>query len=208
MIGFTGIFLILFVILHLSGNLLLYVGLENYNQYAHNLHSNETLLIVAEIILLILFVLHVLLSINVSIQNRKARDEKYAMLRSKQGRTPLTASTVMLVSGMVVLGFILLHLADLRFSLRHQVGPEVSPAAHTLLVLQDPLSATVYFFGSLFLGYHLWHAFQSAFQTYGLENSRYTPWIKKIGIALAIILAVGFASFPVWGMLKHWGILP
>lgn len=85
--------------------------------------------------------------------------------------------------------------------------PGVQPATHALLVLQDPISAIVYFFGSLFLGYHIWHAFESVFQTYGLNHNRYTPWVKKISIVLAIILAVGFASFPVYGILIRLGVL-
>jgi succinate dehydrogenase / fumarate reductase cytochrome b subunit len=207
-VGLTGILLIGFVISHLAGNLLIYLGMDAYNEYAHALHAKEELLLAAEIGLLIVFILHVVISIKVSIQHKKARANEYAVFRSKQGKSPITPSSLMLVSGIIVLGFILLHLADLRFNLRHAVSNEVQPATHTLLVLQDPISATVYFFGSLFLGWHLWHAFQSAFQTYGLDHARYTPWIKKIGIALAVVLALGFASFPVWGILTKLGVLP
>lgn len=206
-VGFTGAFLILFVVGHLTGNLLLYVGLEAYNHYAHALHENETLLHIIEITLLTLFLLHVALAIKVSREHRKARPEKYKVHRSKQGRSKVTASAIMLFSGIIVLGFILLHLADLRFDLRHHVPLTVEPATHTLLVLQDPISAVVYFFGSLFLGYHLWHAFESLFQTYGLNHYRYTPKIKKLGMILAFLLAIGFASFPVWGTLIRLGVL-
>jgi len=205
-IGFTGVFLIIFVIAHLSGNLLLYVGLEAYNDYAYALHKNESLLHAVEIILLALFVTHILMAISVSRQHKKARPDKYAQHRSKQERSKVTPSAVMLVSGIIVLGFLLLHLADLRFDLRHSVPPSVEPAEHTLLVLQDPISAIVYFFGSLFLGWHIWHAFESVFQTYGLNHPRYTPLLKNIGILLAIILAIGFASFPVLGILLKYGV--
>ena len=206
-VGLTGLGLVFFVISHLGGNLLLYVGADSYNAYAHALHSKEILLAIAEIGLLICFLAHILLAIQVSRENCRARPDTYAMRRSKQGRSPMTPSAVMLVSGSIVLVFLLLHMADMRFSLRHKVGPEVSPAAHTLMVLRDPISGTVYFLGSLFLGYHLWHGFQSMFQTFGLNDSRYTPWIKKIGLALAIILGLGFASFPVWGLLIKLGVV-
>lgn len=206
-IGITGAGLILFVISHLTGNFLLYVGLEDYNEYARALHSNETLLHIIEVGLLVVFLIHIGLAIKVSREHRRARPQSYAMHRSKQGHSKIYASSIMIYSGLVVLGFVLLHLADLRFNLRHPVAPGVQPASHTLLVLQDPISGSVYFFGSLFLGYHLWHAFESVFQTYGLNHHRYTPWIKKIGIALAIILGVGFASFPVWGLLIKLGVV-
>jgi succinate dehydrogenase / fumarate reductase cytochrome b subunit len=206
-VGLTGLGLVLFVISHLGGNLLLYLGMEQYNAYAHGLHSKEFLLHIAEVGLLIFFVVHILLAIQVSRENRKARPVDYALRRSKQDRGRFNSSNIMLFSGTLVLAFVLLHLADLRFNLRHRVGPEVEPATHTLLVLQDPISGTVYFFGSLLLGYHLWHGIQSVFQTYGLNHHRYTPWIKKIGIALAVLLGLGFASFPVWGLLIKLGVL-
>lgn len=192
---------------HLSGNLLLYLGFENYNAYAAELHSNEILLHIVEVALLLTFLIHISLAIKVSREHRQARPEHYKMHRSKQGKTRFTASSIMLISGSIVLAFLLLHLADLRFNLRHHVASGVSPASHTLLVLQDPISGTVYFLGSLFLGWHIWHAFQSVFQTYGLNHNRYTPWIKKIGIVLAIILGLGFASFPVWGLLVRLGVV-
>lgn len=201
LIGLSGLALIGFVVVHLAGNLLLYAGLEQYNTYAHALHSQKLILPIAEVALLVLFVTHIALAIKVTRQHRQARTQAYGQHRSKQGRTKATASALMIVSGFIILGFLFLHLADMRFNLRNAVGPEVEPATHTLLVLQDPVSAIVYFLGSLFLGYHIWHAFQSVFQTYGLNHHQYTPWIKRVGKILAIILALGFASFPVWGML-------
>jgi len=207
LMAITGLGLILFVIVHLSGNLLLYLGLDAYNEYAHALHSKEALLHVAEIGLLVLFSLHIYYAIKVSRAHRRARPQGYVMKVSKQDRTRIHASNIMLYSGLIILGFVLLHLADLRFNLRHSVPPTVQPATHTLLVLQDPISGTVYFLGSLFLGYHLWHAFQSAFQTLGWNHPRYTPWIKRLGILLAILLGLGFASFPVWGLLLRLGVL-
>lgn len=206
-VGLTGAGLILFVIGHLAGNLLLYAGLGSYNEYAHALHANENLLHVIEIGLLITFGLHILLAIRVSREHRRARPKGYVQHRSKQGRSKVYAANIMIYSGLIVLGFILLHLADLRFNLRHPVPAGVEPATHTLLVLQDPISMSVYFLGSLFLAYHLWHAVQSVFQTYGLNHSRYTPFIKKVGIILAIILGMGFASFPVWGLLLKLGVV-
>lgn len=206
-IGLTGVGLILFVLAHLSGNLLLYLGMEAYNEYAHTLHANGWLLHIAEIGLLFVFLIHIALAIKVTRAHRRARPQGYQKHQSKQGECKTTPSAIMIVSGFIVLGFVLLHLADLRFNLRNPVGPDVEPATHTLLVLQDPISAVVYFLGSLFLGYHIWHAFQSVFQTYGLNHHRYTPWVKKAGKILAIVLALGFASFPVWGILIRLGVL-
>jgi len=205
--GLTGFLLIGFVVVHLAGNLLLYAGFENYNVYAHKLHGTS-LLLGAEIGLLILFVLHVFYALQTSLENRRARPEGYVKSKSKQDRSPVNASAIMFVSGAIILGFVILHLADMRFALRLAGPAEEDPASRTFRVLQNPISATVYFFGSIFLGYHLWHGFQSVFQTFGLRHPRYTPLIRGFGIFLAILLALGFASFPVWANLKKWGILP
>ncbi len=204
--GLTGLLLIGFVIVHLAGNLLLYVGIEDYNNYAHALHSKPGLVLVAEIGLLALFLAHILIAVGITRENRAARPEGYQMRRSKQNRTAATPSALMFVSGAILLGFILLHLADFRFHLRNPGPDGEEPFAKALRLLQDPVSAGVYFVGSLFLGWHLVHGFQSVFQTLGWNHPKYTPLIKKAGVALAVVLALGFASFPVWAMLKKYGV--
>lgn len=205
--GLTGLLLVGFVIVHLSGNFLLYVGFENYNKYAHALHSTP-LLRIAEAILYTLFLVHIYLAIALTRENRKARPEAYAKRRSKQDKSRWTPSAVMFVSGALLLGFIILHLSDFTFLLRLKGPLGESPADKALRILQDPISAPVYFIGSLLLGWHLAHGIASVFQTYGLRDSRYTPWVERLGVIFAIVLALGFASFPVWANLKRWGILP
>jgi len=206
--GLTGFFLIGFSLIHLAGNLLLYVGDGAYNHYAHRLHANPSLVLVAEIILLILFGAHIFLGFQLTIANRRARPDSYAMRRSKQGNTKATPSATMFVTGALILGFVLLHLADFRFHLRNPGPSDEEPFVKALRLLQDPVTATVYFLGSLLLGWHLWHGFQSAFQSLGLRHPKYTPLIYKFGVAIALLLGLGFASFPVWAFLKKFGVLP
>lgn len=205
--GLTGLFLVLFTVVHLSGNLLLYAGFQKYNDYAHALHSTS-LIYLAEAGLAVLFVLHLYLAIVLTRQNRAARPEGYEMKRSKRGKTAVTPSAVMFVSGAILLGFLILHLSDFTFLLRLK-GPEGEhPADKALRILQDPISGPIYFLGSLILGWHLWHGIQSTFQSLGLRHPRYTPWIRRVGIFLAVVLSLGFASFPVWAFCKKWGWLP
>ncbi len=206
--GLTGLLLIGFVFTHLGGNLLMYVGFDKYNGYAHTLHSYPNFIIAAETGLLILFLAHILIAFSITRENRAARQQGYAMKRSKQGRSSATPSAIMFISGAIVLGFILLHLSEFRFELRHP-GPEgEEPFVKALRLLQDPVTASVYFVGSLFLGWHLMHGFQSAFQTFGWNHPKYTPFIKKLSILIALVVGLGFASFPVWAMLKKTGVLP
>jgi succinate dehydrogenase / fumarate reductase cytochrome b subunit len=199
-VGLSGLLLCGFLLVHLTGNFLIYSRADDYrvyNDYAHALHSNA-LLPVAEVALLILFVVHIALTIYVVVRNRGARPDGYAVKRSKRGKSALTAHNVMHWTGFVVLAFVVLHLADFRFGLRHPEHDVLSPAHRALAILHDPLSAGIYTVGSLLLGYHLYHGFQSAFQTLGASNPRTNPAIRLVGAIFAVLVAVGFASFPVW----------
>ncbi len=206
LIGLTGLLLIGFSMVHLSGNLLLFVGPSAYNEYAHNLHAFK-LLILAEIFLFSLFIAHIAIAIQVTLDNRRARSQNYAVKKSKQGRSEWTPSVIMHISGAILLGFLILHLSDFTFELRLKGPDGESPFDKAWRILQNPISGPVYFIGSILLGWHLWHGFQSGFQTFGLSHSKYTPWIKRIGIFLSILLAIGFASLPLVAYLKKWGVL-
>jgi succinate dehydrogenase / fumarate reductase cytochrome b subunit len=107
----------------------------------------------------------------------------------------------MFATGIVVLLFLLLHLSDMRFPIRTHAGD--LPFDRTVAVLRDPLSAIVYLLGSIVLGYHVLHGFQSAFQTLGLNHPKYTPIIKSLSFLFAITVAVGFGSFPLWAWAFH-----
>ena len=200
-IGLSGLALCGFLVAHLAGNLLIYLpegNYEAYNEYAHALHANP-LLPVAEIVLYIFFLAHIAITIRAVLANRAARPDGYAVKRSKRGKSAVTPHNVMHITGLVVLAFLVLHLLDLRFDVRFPASAYAEPSDRALAVLKDPLSAGLYTVGSLLLGYHLWHGFQSGFQTLGAQHPRVTPALKTLGIVFAIVVAVGFASFPVWG---------
>lgn len=206
----TGLALCGFLVVHLGGNLLLYVGAEKYNHYAHALHAQEVLLLVAEIGLLVTFLLHIWLALKTSSENNAARPTDYAMRQSKMDAGPLAQppSAIMLGTGVVVLAFLLVHLSDFRLfdyfrekGIRHN-SPVVNPDSFTraLTILRDPISWVVYIVGSLALGYHVLHGVESAFQTLGLNHPKYTPLIKFLSVVFALIVALGFASFPIWAL--------
>lgn len=197
--GATGLLLCGFLVVHLAGNLLLFQGAEHYNKYAHKLHENE-LLPVAEAGLLVLFMLHIILAFTTARVNTAARSVGY---REKQSKLStgliLQPHNYMFVTGVIVLGFLLLHLSDMRVAeldLRLKHDPQATPAENALRVLRDPISATVYLLGSLVLGFHLLHGFQSAFKSLGLNHPKYTPFLTKLGILFAAVIGIGFASLP------------
>lgn len=197
--GITGLLLCGFLIAHLAGNLLMFAGEKWFNDYAHKLHEQWEFLIIAETGLFILFVAHIYLAFATSFGNAKAREEQYAVKQTKVPGRVIGANTWMFASGAVVLGFVLLHLTDLRLAadginLRGFKYESDNPFANTLMVLKNPISRAVYVVGAIILGIHLSHGFSSAFQSLGLNHPKYMPLIKVLGKVFAVVIAVGFAS--------------
>ncbi len=200
--GVTGLLLCGFLVFHLAGNLLLYVGADAYNHYAHTLHEQKLLVAIAEVGLLVLFAAHIFLAFKTTQENRAARRVEYQTKKSKlQGRMIgelVSPEGWMFVSGAIVLAFLILHLSDFRFSLRLQGDAGEEPFAKAVRILQDRFSFWVYFLGCLILGVHLGHGFSSAFQSLGIAHPKYNALIRWVGVGFAILVAVGFASFPWW----------
>jgi succinate dehydrogenase / fumarate reductase cytochrome b subunit len=205
-LGITGLLLCGFLVVHLAGNVLMYVGAEQYNHYAHALHEQVVLLTVAEIGLLVLFLAHLALAGVTSWENRKSRNQEYAVKETKQGQPLLQffPHNWMLATGFVVFLFILLHLADFRLEWRNNIAAEEEPFEKAVRLLKDPITFVGYIAGVLVLGLHLSHGFASAFQSLGISHPKYNKCIKVLGTAFAVVVAVGFASFPLWAVLfKH-----
>jgi succinate dehydrogenase / fumarate reductase cytochrome b subunit len=197
----TGLLLCLFLVAHLGGNLLLYVGPQAYNSYAHGLHSQEWLVKIAEVILLILFVTHIYLAVRTTQENRSARNHSYLVKHSKLDAAPHTTSwpmhpeAWMFWSGAIVLGFLLLHLSEFTWEIRLRGQPGEEPFDKAVRILRDNVTSVVYLVGTLILGVHLWHGFASAFQSLGVSHPRYKNAIKWAGVVFAGVIGLGFASF-------------
>ncbi|MBN69749.1 MAG: succinate dehydrogenase [Gimesia sp.] len=205
--GITGLLLCGFLVVHLAGNLLVYVGADAYNNYAKELHS-MMLLPVAETGLFLLLFAHIALAFKLTSDNRKARQITYHEKQSKIqeppsifGRTPMgRTSSWMFISGSIILIFLIMHMIDMKLHLNPTVDyKDQSPFGIIVQVLGSGLSAPIYIVGTLVLGFHLSHGFWSAFQSLGLNHPKYTPLIKKLAILFAIVIAAGFVSLPLWG---------
>ncbi len=197
--GITGLLLCGFLVAHLAGNLLLFAGEKWFNDYAHKLHEQWELLIVAETGLAVLFLAHIYLAFSTAIGNARARHEQYSVKQPKVAGRIIGANTWMFASGAVVLGFVILHLIDLRLAadginLRGLDYKDKTPFEVTVMVLSNPISRVVYTIGAIILGVHLSHGFASAFQSLGLNHPKYMPLIKVVGQVFAFVIAIGFAS--------------
>ncbi|MCE9594986.1 MAG: succinate dehydrogenase cytochrome b subunit [Planctomycetes bacterium] len=198
----TGLLLIGFLVVHLAGNLTLFsddTG-EHFDAYSTKLMSFGPLLTLAEIGLAVLFVVHLALGLRVTFENRAARAQRYALERDRGSRS--FASSTMLVTGCLVLVFVVVHLLDFRFRERASDGL----AAMVVRRLSEPAGVLIYLVGVTALGIHLSHAFRSALQTLGLNDTRFDRPLVRLGRVLAIGLGVGFALFPLIlfsGARKH-----
>jgi succinate dehydrogenase / fumarate reductase, cytochrome b subunit len=201
LVGLSGIGLVAFIAVHLAGNFLMYAGGDAYNHYAEALHAN-VLIPFVEIGLLACFAVHIGLSLYLKAKSSAARPERYAVGGSKAGKPWYSPSKTMVITGLVVLAFVLLHLWDVRVPrlLGKNTGSELD---HTFAVLRNGFSGPVYLVGSLLLGIHLSHGFQSAFQSLGLKFPKYGTLIDRAGLLIALVVAVGFASFPVYALLTR-----
>ena len=184
----TGLIWYGFLVGHLIGNFLLFKGDggEAFDTYAKFL-ENFPLLIPIELFLVAAVALHVYLAISVTADNKRARPVGYQVNRSSGGRS--LASSSMAYTGTLTLVFIIVHVATFKF------GDRIDGSLYKLVVqtFQQTGYAVWYIIAMLVLGFHLWHAFHSAFQTLSLRSKV----IRNVGSALCIFIATGFALLPI-----------
>lgn len=203
----TGLGMVLFLIMHLLGNLQIYSSGSGFNDYAKALHDGP-LIVLADIGLLIAFPLHVLMVIWLAKDNAKARgDQAYKVSGTKQKRgfAAVLASKTTLYGGMLLLFFVVVHVW--HFRLQHDAiahgtfAPGIAAGdlkAAVIDTLSKPHWGILYAVGSLVTGWHLFHGIQAGFRSIGAYHPRYTPIIIKAGAGLSTIIGVGFAAIPVW----------
>jgi succinate dehydrogenase / fumarate reductase cytochrome b subunit len=203
----TGSFLIIFLIIHLIGNLTLFLGPEAFNAYVSTLDVVKPLIRVIELVLLAAFILHIFSGLRLWIENKMANPKKYAINVGIDNSTIF--SRTMFVTGSIIFIFLVLHLATLFYRFNFY-DPEGFASQHqyfeiVVSFLTMPWYSILYIVAVFLLGFHLNHGFQSAFQTFGLTHKKYTPFIEKLGTFFAIIMALGFASMPIYFLFFYGG---
>lgn len=203
LVALTGLSLVGFLILHLAGNLLILAGPDKFNAYSHALISNP-LVIPAELGLIALLLIHVVKAVQHVVRGRMARPETYnkQVWAGGPSRKSLGSAT-MFVSGILLLLFLVIHIATLKFGTYYPsgIGAELHVRDLYRLVIevfQSPGVVVFYVVSMVVVGLHLRHGISSAFQSLGLMSPGWTTTILSSGLWLAIILAAGFALIPVW----------
>lgn len=204
MMSLAGLFLIVFLLVHLGINLLLILddSTENFNRAAHFMASNP-LIKVMEIVLFGGFLLHIIYGLVVQVQNWLSRPRGYQVANYSQSSF---FSKFMIHTAAIIFVFLVLHLSDFYFKAKFGGGIEeisypdgfVTEDMGSLVLAKFKIPGYVilYVVSFLFLGFHLLHGFQSAFQTLGLNHKTYTPIIKFLGVLYTFLVVAGFALIP------------
>jgi succinate dehydrogenase / fumarate reductase, cytochrome b subunit len=207
--SFTGLFLILFLLVHcyVNANVLFSNGEENFNRAAHFMGSN-ILIRIMEIGLFAGFILHIVQGYMLEAQNRAKRTVKYAVSAGNVNSKWYSRSMALL--GTLILLFLIVHLVHFwvpsRFGGLQPVTYGEDEMHNLYARMQDIFQQWwvigLYILGCFSLAWHLLHGFQSAFQTLGLSNRKYIGIIKNTGIAFSIVVPLVFALMPVF---MHFG---
>ena len=196
----TGLFLVTFLIVHLSGNLLLLKndGGVAFNEYSEFM-ATSPLIRVPEIILFAGFLLHIVWGLGLALKNQKARPTRYKVNRAAENST--FYSRFMVYSGMVVLIFLLLHLWQFFF-IHRILGTQETMYETVVMAFRNPIFSIGYLVAFVLLAFHLAHGFQSAFQSLGLQvNKRLHRRLTSAGLAFSVLICAGFATIPLYFLL-------
>jgi succinate dehydrogenase / fumarate reductase cytochrome b subunit len=192
MMAVSGLFFCVFLVLHLAGNLTIYMGKDAFISYAEHLHSLGPLLTLAEWGLLIFAVTHISTGLFLFYQNFKARPTRYAVNKRAGGRT--LGSATMPYTGVILLLFVIYHLVNFHFvDKTHTTIFQIVSTAFA-----QPSYVLIYTFAMIIAAVHVSHGFWSAFQTLGANHPKYTPFLRGLSLVFSLIVGIGFGFIPIY----------
>ncbi len=212
LMAFSGLFLMFFLVQHLSINMMSVISEDLFNNVSHFMGTNALVQGLLQPILIFAVVFHFVMGFYLERQNNHARGVKYAMYNG--GANASWMSRNMIYSGLVILAFLALHFMDFwipeintKYILNDMDGLNAEGNFRYFEELQhkfsNPLRVGAYVIAFILLALHLLHGFQSAFQSVGFNSRKYTPIIKKLGNAFAILVPLGFIFIALFHFFNH-----
>lgn len=199
--GVSGLVWAGFVLTHMLGNLLIFVGPDAYNVYGHKIVTSG-ILYAAEAVLVLALLAHVVMAVLLTLENRMARGKQRYAMKPSGSKGPRFASTTMAVQGSLILVFVILHLVTFKYGTYYETtvdGVKMRDLARLFVdVFQQPGYVVWYVVCLIILGFHLSHGVGSIFQSFGLKNEHYEPIIKKVSIIYGSLVALGFLAQPIY----------
>jgi len=207
----TGLFLMMFLLVHLTINSLLLFGDGELFNKAANFMSSNPLMKIIEPVWALGFILHIFYASYITLKNMMARPEKYKVVNKTKASW---ASKNMYILGGLIFVFLVLHLINFFWKIKFGTVSTISydggqTELHDVYNLVAGIFKTwwwydaIYMLGAVFLFFHLTHGFWSAFQTIGWDNEKWIHRLKVVAYIYAIVVAGGFAFIPLFFMLKY-----
>jgi succinate dehydrogenase / fumarate reductase, cytochrome b subunit len=194
LMALTGIILSAYIVAHLLGNMQIYMGAEVIDRYAHFLHSNAGLLWTARVVLLAAFLVHAISGIQLYMRKSAARPVEYHTKANLQGST---ASRTMLITGVMILCFVVYHVLHLTTGTLHPDYEHLAAFHNVTAGFRQPIAALLYVIAMVAVGFHLWHGLYSMFGSLGFSHPRYTPGLRRAAALVATLIALANISVPV-----------
>lgn len=203
----SAMFLLIFLIMHLSVNLLSICSPSAFNAASEFMGYNPFIQFLMQPVLGFAVVFHFVMGFVLELKNRSARPVKYAVNQGSANSTWMSRN--MIISGLVVLAFLGLHLYDfwwheINFKYIEANTPDNErfwPELHAKFA--DVWRVVLYLVAFVLLGLHLAHGFQSSFQSVGARHPKYTPIIKTLGTWYSILIPAGFIFIAVYHFLTQ-----
>jgi succinate dehydrogenase / fumarate reductase cytochrome b subunit len=199
----TGIGLMAYVFAHMIGNLKLFLGAEDINHYGEFLRDllvpilpRTVTLWILRIGLIVAFVFHIHAAASLTLMNRRAQAEgRYVSKRDWQAAN--AASRSMRLTGVVILLFLIWHLADLTWGPANPDFVRGDVYRNVVASFERPWSAAIYIVANVALGIHLFHGAWSMFQSLGLNNPKWNSWRRGFAVSFAAVVMIGNVSIPI-----------
>lgn len=206
--GITGILLVVYIVVHLLGNLTLLIGPGPFNEYAHFLESLAfgVFVVVFEVGLILVFLAHMVYGVAVAFVDKgKARPVKYKELRGAggDGRHKGLASRSMILTGIVLIVFVVWHVWQFKFGergiIRSETGRELGDLyAVVVEAFKTPWIVAVYVAVMALLGLHLRHGVWSMFQSLGWTGPKSLAFLTRFALVFSIVWAAAFVFLPLY----------
>mgnify|MGYP002724390689 CR=1 FL=1 len=206
----SGLFLILFLLFHMSMNLVLLFNYETYNFLANDILGANWWAIVGTLVIALGFVVHILYAIILTLQNRKARGKDRYESKSKTAAT--WASKNMFVLGVFIFLFLILHLYQLWYQMQFKELFMIEGVRHDGAQLVEEIFSQlwvviVYVIAFIALWFHLIHGFWSALHSVGWNNDTWMKRLKVVGNVISTIIVLGFIIVPIAMYLGYSNLL-
>ena len=203
LMALTGILFCFFLLVHLLNNLTLFLGPASFNALVSSLEYIKPLIRVLEVLLLIILVTHIYNAFFLSYKSKSSRPSGYS---SKIKDSSTISSKTMLISGVTILLFLVVHLGTFWRIFQsvddHSIYYDIV-TKNNIVGFGNPLIAVLYMAASIFIGMHLKHGFESSFKTFGISNVRTKNIINKVAILFWFVVPFGFFVISAWfGIIK------